>query len=204
LVIDGKEHFTDHYNRLVNPYIKNIDEIVLPTNVGANGFYGHRVFAAFSYLVNEDYVCFLDEDNWLEPDHVEAMVENLQHNNLDWTHSLRNIYRKDGDFACRDDCESLGQWPAWNGVNNFHADASAFLVKRDVLVRIAGAWYGGYAQDRIFFQTLKQYFPNWKTTCNYSLNYRLGGNEGSVKEEFFVAGNKYMEENYKGLFPWKS
>jgi glycosyltransferase involved in cell wall biosynthesis len=48
---------------------------VLPRNVGAGGFYGHRVLAAFSHLVDEDHVLFLDQDNFLAPDHVAHCVD---------------------------------------------------------------------------------------------------------------------------------
>lgn len=201
VVIDGWDHAEKVYDQFP-PYIKRatkISDYCLPDNVGGDGWYGHRIYAAFSYLVNEEYVCFLDEDNWLEPNHVEKMVENIEQHNLNWTHCLRNIYRKDGTFACRDECESLGSKPIWvalyKGITNqYHIDTSSFMVRREALVHVAGAWYGQWGADRQFFQALKRYFPNWKTTENYSLNYRLDGNPGSVTEEFFIQGNKYMRD----------
>lgn len=207
VVVDGSENnwkYSENHEctirgtlyEMVKP---NLTVHMLDNNVGGDGWYGHRIYAAFSYLVNEDYVCFLDEDNWLEPDHVEKMVENIEQNNLNWTHCLRNIYRKDGTFACRDECESLGSKPIWvalyKGIaNQYHIDTSSFMVRREALVHVAGAWYGQWGADRQFFQALKRYFPNWKTTENYSLNYRLDGNPGSVTKEFFLEGNKYMRD----------
>jgi hypothetical protein len=35
------------------------------------------------------------------------------------------------------------------------------------------------------------------------VNYCLGGNEGSVKKEFFEYGNGIMLEKYNGKLPWK-
>jgi Glycosyl transferase family 2 len=64
---------------------------VLPRNVGADGFYGHRIYAAFAHLVDEDHVLFLDQDNFLAPDHVARCVDLIAARRLQWCYSLRNI-----------------------------------------------------------------------------------------------------------------
>ena len=51
--------------------------IELEENVG-KGWYGHRVYAACSFLVNADVIIYLDEDNYLEPCHVQKMVDKLK------------------------------------------------------------------------------------------------------------------------------
>jgi glycosyltransferase involved in cell wall biosynthesis len=48
--------------------------IELEENVG-KGWYGHRVYAACSFLVNADVICYLDEDNFFEPNHIETVVK---------------------------------------------------------------------------------------------------------------------------------
>ena len=63
---------------------KNLVSCYLPINVGANGFYGHRVYAAFTHLINTDYVFYLDQDNWLEPNHVEECIKTIEKNDWDW------------------------------------------------------------------------------------------------------------------------
>jgi glycosyltransferase involved in cell wall biosynthesis len=171
----------------------------LDENVGAGGFYGHRIYAAYSHLVNEDYVFFLDQDNWFEPNHVETMIGKLESTNSDWVYSLRNICDKEGNFVCQDNCESLGKWEAWT--NCYHIDTNCYCFTNKVAVTIAGAWHGGWGQDRVVFQALKQYFPNFACSGNYSVNYRLDGNTGSVTKDFFVQGNAKMQENYKN-YPW--
>ena len=65
VVIDGGHHISKVMPLIGEGNKTNCRVCVLPTNVGANGWYGHRIYAAFSYLVNEDYICFLDEDNWV-------------------------------------------------------------------------------------------------------------------------------------------
>ena len=65
VVIDGEENYgkVSHALREIwsHPQLKIAS---LPLNVGAKGFYGHRVYAAFTHLVNSDYVLYLDQDNW--------------------------------------------------------------------------------------------------------------------------------------------
>lgn len=202
IVIDGKEH-RSKVEKIVVDSLSNLDiQIVcLSDNVGANGFYGHRVYAAFSHLVNQNYVFFLDQDCWFEPNHIESMINTLEHTNSDWVYSLRKITDKEGNFICYDDCESLGLWEAWT--NAHHIDTNCYCLKTQVAVVIAGAWHGGWGQDRVVFQALKQYFPNFACSGEYSLNYRLDGNPGSVTKEFFIEGNRQMSEKYKEKFPWR-
>ena len=54
------------------------------------------------------------------------------------------------------------------------------------------------------FQTLKQYFPKFECTGDYTVNYRLDGNPGSVTKEFFEHGNSLMTQQYNGEFPWRN
>ena len=176
--------------------------IELEENVG-KGWYGHRVYAACSFLVNADVICYLDEDNFFEPNHIETVVKKLQEGN-DWVYSLRNIHDKEGKFLCEDNCESLGKWPVYFNSEVHHIDTSCFAVRRDVAVRIGHAWYGQWGADRQFFGALKNHFPKYSCTNQYTTNYRLDGNENSVNEEFFIEGNKINSEKYQGNFPWKS
>jgi glycosyltransferase involved in cell wall biosynthesis len=71
--------------------------IVLEENIG-KGWYGHRVYAACSFLVNADIICYLDEDNWIEPNHVEKLVERIKRG-VDWAYSLRKIHDKESNFG---------------------------------------------------------------------------------------------------------
>ena len=176
--------------------------IELEENVG-KGWYGHRVYAACSFLVNADVICYLDEDNFFEPNHIETVVKKLQEGN-DWVYSLRNIHDKEGKFLCEDNCESLGKWPVYFNSEVHHIDTSCFAVRRDVAVRIGHAWYGQWGADRQFFNALKKHFPKYDCTNQYTTNYRLDGNDNSVNEEFFTEGNKINTEKYQGVFPWKT
>jgi glycosyltransferase involved in cell wall biosynthesis len=202
IVIDGKDYRSKVEHIVVNHHSHlNTQLICLSDNVGANGFYGHRIYAAFSHLINSDYVLFLDQDCFYSPNHISSMVETLEDTDSDWVYSLRNITDIEGNFLCYDDCESLGKWEAWT--NTYHIDTNCYCLKRQVAVAIAGAWHGGWGQDRVVRQALAQYFPKYECTGKYTVNYRLDGNEGSVTKEFFEHGNYKMAQKYDGNFPWR-
>lgn len=173
---------------------------VLTENVGSGGWYGHRVYAAYSLLVNQDYVFYLDEDNTIQPNHVESMVLLCEKDNLAWGYSLRNVIDQFGNFICRDNCESLGKWNPFTDYN--HIDTSCYCLSLDTARKFSTAIFGKWGADRNFYKVLNDYEKNYKTTGLYTLNYRLGGNEGSVKKDFFEYGNKIVAEKYKNDFPW--
>jgi glycosyltransferase involved in cell wall biosynthesis len=175
--------------------------VILEENIG-KGWYGHRVYAACSFLVNADIIVYLDEDNWIEPCHVEKLVNKINEGN-DWAYSLRKIYDKSRTFLCEDNCESLGKWPVYFDNNVFHIDTSSFAIRRDVAVRIGHAWYGQWGADRQFFGALKSNFPNYDCTNAHTLCYRLDGNPNSVTKEFFDNGNQINQQKYNDGFPWK-
>jgi glycosyltransferase involved in cell wall biosynthesis len=198
LFIDGYEHRDKVKYHTEGSGVKYIE---LEENVG-KGWYGHRVYAACSFLVNADVIVYLDEDNWFEPNHIENLIKVLE-TGKDWAYSLRKIYDKHGNFLCQDNCESLGKWPVYFNNEVYHIDTSCFAVRRDVAVAIGHSWYGQWGADRQFFMNLAKFFPNYDCSYEHSLCYRLDGNEGSVKEEFFTRGNTMQEIHYKFNYPWQ-
>lgn len=196
--IDGKENAVD--GDLLNH--ENIKTVTLEENVG-KGWYGHRVYAACSFLVNADVICYLDEDNWYDPCHVQKLVNKIEEGN-DWAYSLRKIYDKSGEFLCEDNCESLGKWPVYFNSATHHIDTSSFAVKRDVAVQAGHSWYAQWGADRKFFHTLQKYFPKFGCTNSHTLCYRLDGNPNSVTQAFFDRGNAEQEKKYNGKLPWKN
>lgn len=181
---------------------KNLERCFLPINVGARGFYGHRVYAAFTHLIDTKYVLYLDQDCWLEPNHVESCIKTIEEKDLDWSYSLRQIRSKDNNFICNDDCESLGKWPVFSGDYN-HIDTNCYCIKTETAIKVSQMWHGGWGQDRIFRSVISQYFPQYDCTGEYTVNYKIAGNDGSVKPEFFLYGNEVMKQRYNGVFPWR-
>ena len=209
VVIDGDQYTNQSWD-VLNDFHKFFIDIhknnklkisKLPINVGANGFYGHRIYAAFTHLINTDYVLYLDQDCWFEPNHVQSCIEKIEKNKLDWSYSLRLITDKKGNYICEDNCESLGKWQTYHGIN--HIDTNNYCIPTKTAIRLASAWHGGWGQDRVWFQTLATHFKNFDCTGEYTVNYRVDGNAGSVNADFFKNGNDIMNGKYKGVFPWK-
>lgn len=207
VVCDGNK-FKEETKHIVNKICEGsgAEACYLPYNTGGGGFYGHRIMAGFSHLVNHDYVLFLDQDNWFEPNHVETMVKEIERFNLDWCYSLRKIFDKNKNFICDDNCESLGRWPAWVNENAFLIDSSSYCFKTSFLKQVGYVWDHGWGADRRFYTILKDLFKHQNYTCtgNHTLCYRLGGNEGSVTAEFFFEGNEKTKQKYDGKYPWLS
>jgi glycosyltransferase involved in cell wall biosynthesis len=200
IFIDGYEHRENVFNTCEGS--SKTKFVILEENVG-KGWYGHRVFAACSFLVDADIIVYLDEDNWFDPCHVEKLVSKINEGN-DWAYSLRKIYDKDGNFLCEDNCESLGRWPVYFNSEVFHIDTSSFAVKRDCAVRVGHAWYGQWGADRQFFSNLSKFFPKFDCTNAHTSCYRLDGNPNSVTKDFFDKGNEVIQQKYGNNFPWKT
>jgi len=200
VVCDGEEHYGKVSN-VIREFGSKVKLASLPINVGAKGFYGHRVYAAFTHLVNTEYVMWLDQDNWLANRHVQLCIDTIERYNLDWCYSLRQIHEKSGKFICFDDCESLGKWQTYHGIN--HIDTNSYCLKTSVAVKIASAWHGGWGQDRVFLGAVAQHFPRFDCTNEYTVHYRVDGGKGSVNAEFFLNGNEVMYKKYNGTYPWR-
>lgn len=212
LVIDGSlqyghnarlivEDVGDKSPELITKHIRFID---LPYNTGANGFNGQRIYASVPHLVNADYVFFLDEDNWYEPDHVKSLIQTIEAENLDWAYSLRKIYTPDKTYIADDNCESLGKWPIYFSHDNpqYLVDTSAFAFKREFIQKSCHLWHSGaWGEDRRYLYAIKDQ-TRWDTNGKHTLCYRVDNNPKSVSGQFFIDGNQKQLEYYKGNLPW--
>lgn len=207
LVCDGKKFENDVRNiqEQVLKFNPSVEVCYLPYNTGGGGYYGHRVMAAFSHLVNHDYVLFLDQDNWYDSEHVSSLIETIESKDLDWAYSLRMIYDKEKNYICDDNCESLGKWPTWVDKNSYLIDSSSYCFKTEFLRKVGHLWDWGWGADRRFYTIVKDKLQSkYDCTGKYTLAYRLGGNEGSVTKEFFIEGNRKIWDKYSGIgnYPW--
>jgi len=183
-----------------------------PYNTGAKGFYGHRIYAAYPHLVDADYVFFLDEDNWFEPNHVKTLVNNIEEKKYDWAYSLRNIYTKEGEFVVEDNCESIGRWPIFftqdKEQKDYLVDTSSYAFRREFLIQVCNHWHSGWGGDRRFLKILTQQFKhdNYGTTGQHTLNYRLDDNINKKYGDisFFANGNEQVKQFYNGVYPWST
>lgn len=205
LVVDG-EKFEAKTRERCSQFIKQPSTCVLPFNTGGGGFYGHRIMAAFSHLINHKYILFLDQDNTFDPNHVESMVKEIESFGLDWAYSLRKIVDKEHNFICNDDCESLGRWPVYGESQSYLIDSSCYCFKTEFFRQVGHIWDFGWGADRRFYTILKDQVKHVNYTCTgkYTMNYRMGGNADSVQPGFFIEGNKITHALYNGKFPWVS
>ena len=195
LVFDGKEA----QEKMSEWYLlDDVKTITLPENVGGNGWYGHRVYAAMPLMVNADYILFLDEDNWFEPNHVETMINKIKSKDLMWAYSLRRIHDESGQYVCDDDCESLGRYPAvYDSTLNF-VDTNCYCFRREFLVTVAHSFYGQWGADRPFYKAASTALPSFGCTGEATVNYRAP----ERLHQMFRDGNKLMKEAYK-ILPWR-
>lgn len=204
LVVDGEQHYaaveaiaeeTDFQGKI----------LTLPYNTGKTGgdFYGHRIYSGVPHFLNQDYVFFLDEDNWYESNHVETLANTLGKNNS-FAYSLRQIYSPDKKYIIHDNCESLGKWPIYftHGKDpQYLIDTSSFAFTLPFIQKTSHLWHSGWGGDRKYFYAVKDHVK-WDCSYEHSLCYRLDGNENSVNEEFFRKGNAVQLEHYNGKMPW--
>ena len=183
--------------------------LCLPENTGADQYNGHRIYGAMPYLVNSDYVIFLDEDNFIDPAHVESLVKVVETN--DWAFSLRKIIDSEGEYICNDDCENLGLWPTCISDQELFVDVGAYFLPTTVAIQVSPIWYRRARHpdeqpevDRLLMQVLLQYEFTYNTNGKYTLNYRVGNRADSVQAKFFLQGNEFMKQKYKDNFPWRN
>jgi glycosyltransferase involved in cell wall biosynthesis len=190
---------------------RQLDEhtLILPYPTGTDRYNGHRIYGAMTFIANGDYHIWLDDDNVLEPDHIEKLVKLVQEKNLEWAYSLRKIIDKDSNVLCLDDCESLGKWASILDQKDFFIDVNCYFVKKELATQIAPIWYRKFREpgqaeiDRVLANVLMNNNLKFDCTKEYSVQYRVGNTGLSVQAEFFLRGNEAMLQRHNGVLPWK-
>ena len=165
--------------------------IYLPMNTGKNGILNGAINAAAAFLVEEDIICYLDDDNQLREDHIESLM-NVIEQGADFAYSLRAFYDSNHQFICRDDYESLGNWkPKENVLVRFimedgqqigcfinnktkkHIDTNCYAIPREIAQKTAHAWYTPFLGDQKFFSALNQSELKGQTSGKYTVKYTV-------------------------------
>jgi len=206
IVIDGPSGAESVRRMLPSDPSHEIQVIPLPFNTGADGYNGHRIYAACIYLANGRYISFLDEDNWFEPHHVKSLMRLIESKGLEWAYCLRNIVDADGRFITQDNCESLGAWPIWNAPTAHLVDMNCYLIRRDIAIGASSVFHRriyDLSPDFDLCRFLLGAAKRFDTNGDYTVNYTVANTAYSVKSEFFTTGNRTMSERYRGRFPWQ-
>lgn len=214
VVVDGKERWGKADEILLAaefPSGANEHVCVLPYPTGINRYNGHRVYGAATYFADGDYHIWLDEDNALEPNHVESLAKLVQEKNLDWAFSFRKIIDENDQYICEDNCESLGLWASILHPEDYFVDVNCYFVKKQVAIGMSPVWYRKFREpgqieiDRAIASVLmnKQNKLKFDTTRDYTVRYRVGNTGLSVQREFFEKGNAEMLKRHNGKLPWK-
>lgn len=208
VVIDGPDGRESAMNILEG---SQADIIQLPYATGKDQYNGHRIYGAMTFVAKGQYLIFLDEDNWFEPNHVESLVAQLEAGNH-WAYALRKIVDQDGTYICNDDCESLGKWSSI--INDKFIDLNCFMIPTGIALKFAPYWYrrARHPQEQPEVDRLLSYFLLCDTTMSaglkfdtnglYTVNYRVASRADSVQDVFFIKGNEAMFEKMNG-YPWR-
>lgn len=182
------------------------DIIELPYAVGNERWNGHRMYGAACFLCDGDYMMFLDDDNFIEPTHVDDCLKACATHS--WSYSLRKIVDQEGKCVCNDDCESLGKWPSVLNPDDYFVDVNCYFLPRQLAVQLSPLWQrkarepGVMEVDRALCRALREAAPSFECTYKYTLNYRVGSTGLSVTAGFYLKYNKIMLERCNGVLPW--
>jgi Glycosyl transferase family 2 len=218
VVVDGPDYSAGATRALADVSRgKQLDVLVLPQNTGHSEHFGYRIYGALPLLVDDDVVCYLDEDNWFEPGHVTVSIGAMAATKASWAYALRRICSEDGEQICADDCDSLGYWPKFatmlpdDELETDEAarhrqypnlvDSSCYFLPRGIACLVAPLWQELHADSVVPSFLVRQYAG--ACTGNSTVNYALGGSSGTPAE-WFTEGNSRLHALYgHGQFPWR-
>lgn len=180
-------------------YLEHITQYIqLPHATGHSRYNGHRIYGAMIYVVRGSYVLMLDEDDTIETTHIEDLVNTILTNNVEWAYTYRRIVDREHKFICYDECESLGEKTNVCGDRLVGVGSMLLPLKRAIqytpLMYRKAREQGVEEIDRILTRYMLEH--THKGTGKYTMNYRVGSTEHSVKADFFIQGNKrYYDSN---------
>ena len=219
LVVDGPEHkgkvdsvferiWNDARDLIPRELSDNISVLQMPYSIGKDRWNGHRIYAAGAFQAEGQFIIYLDDDNSLEPTHIEDCLKVIEAGN-DWAFSFRKIVDKDQNLLCYDNCESLGKWASVLHPDDFFVDVNCYFIPTALAVHLGPAWYRKFREpgkpevDRVLASTLMNNNLKYDSTYKYTVNYTVGNTPNSVQPAFFENGNAEMLRRYPDGLPWK-
>jgi len=209
IVVDGEGDRKENSYKIINKFNKDkISILILPYPTGLEGFFCHRIYGLGAFVAKGEYICYLNDNDFFDSDHIESNIHNILKKNLDWSYSFRKIVDKNDNLLCYDDCESLGKWCSYVHPEDHLIDVNCYMLKKKLAIHISPIWYRKFGKghpdaDRTICKFLMEKYKNFETTFKYSVNYRVDSGEHSVKIDFFEKGNELMKLKYSEKLPWK-
>lgn len=172
--------------RVSGKYDKRIRWWNFSDNNGPNG--GGAIPRNYAlYLAQTEYICYLDDDNYWYPEHLQTFVDLIEKNpDVQYMFSSFKINDKDEHTHIVD-------VPVWGGI-----DTSAICHKRELIFKY-GLWKdridGGYMHDYEFVSrwTQEPWLATLKPTMCYSTEFNNQSFE-SIQQIYEQSKQKYLEE----------
>lgn len=219
--VDGKDYHKKVKNLLKDDY-PDVIVTYLPMNTGANKMYNSYINAIAPFLVKEDILCFLDDDNWYDKDHVKHMAHYISHYQADYAYNLRYFVGFETNRLWEDNTESLGFWrfpnPLISNVQftlhdqtyrftltTIHheqnlIDISCLAVTKSVALSLSLSWIqAGYGNDRHITKTLLENNLTGICTGKRTLYYRTNKNTYDLDFTILIKGNVIDQTTIEGL-----
>lgn len=209
IFVDGKAHW-EKVKHLEEKY-PNVIFTFLPMNTGGENNIGNgAIHAILPYLLKEEIFCFLDDDNWHDPNHVEYLVNLIHKHNLDYAYSLRWFYTDNYEMLCEDNNNSIGFWnikvgvpfsnEKFSGIVNNNSepliDTNSYAITRKISFKLAEQWYSGASNDKAVFKQLKAINARGGFTGKRTTHYKL---EPIFNKQTFTKQNIYFTVKQQSL-----
>lgn len=108
-------------------------------------------------MARTPYVCFKDDDTWVEPNHLESVLNFMTNEELDFCYCIRRMWTREGEKLGIDNFEATGE------LNQFGytlIDNSSIYLNTAASRIIANVFLDNpiYGDDRLTHIPLKQHF----------------------------------------------
>lgn len=188
--VDGEQYFDK-----VKPLQAKYPDVIftfLPMNTGADGWTNSSINAIAPFLIKEEIMCYLDDDNWYDSNHVQNIVNGFNsYENVGVVYNLRRFVTENGQYLCDDNTESLGFW-GFRQINypfefnqitadlysfmhrQGHVDTNCLAMTLQTAQALAHYWVQSKMNDYMVFKQCrlqnKTIVSTGKRTVNYVLN----------------------------------
>ncbi|WP_370692246.1 glycosyltransferase [Moraxella sp. ZY210820] len=218
--VDGKQYF-DKIQALEEKY-PDVIFTYLPMNTGANGWTNSYINTIAPFLIKEDIICYLDDDNWYQPEHTQVIANAFTQYEIDVAYTLRCFMTEQGEYICDDNSESLGfyhfeEFGCEITFNNYHRRIGlkvhrGFLVDTNCLAmtiqtarELAHYWTYSQQNDAYVWQQCLQQKKSIMATAQYTVNYVVNIKSYLLQifyDDFEVQDHQKVEFFHKILKAW--